>query len=834
MTFEHDQVIIATMTYPILEIAGILGTDISTLNNAIIDTLLTDSRSLVRPEGVLFFALRTPSNDGHRYIEDLYRRGVRNFVVEHLPDNAPDDANFLVVSNTLAALQRLAAFHRHRFDIPVIGITGSRGKTAVKEWLYQLLHNDYNIVRSPRSYNSQIGVPLSVWNIDNSTELAIIEAGISHADEMAALAEIIAPTMTVITNIGSEHNDGFHSIEEKCREKLSLARHSKSLIYNADNPVINNGIISLAYGCQEICWSRTDSDVPLFISSIIRHEHSTDIHYTSLLYTDSITIPFTGNNDIENAINCLAVLLSLHVSPELFKPRFARLSRVDTRIDVSEAANNCLLIHDTYTSDYVSLAAALDFINRRQTSLRSTTFILSDMLKDKNTDNSLYHRIAQLVHRCHVSRFIGIGPELSAHCDEFSAGNARFFGSVASFMKNMTPADFSNELILLKGSAEFDLTPICEMLEARQHETVLEVDLDALVHNFNFYRAHLKPNTKIVCMLKASGYGAGSYELAKTLQAQGADYIAVAAHDEGVDLREAGITMPIMVLNPKVVNYKTLFGYRLEPEIFSLDMCREIIGEAQKYGLIGYPVHIKIDSGMHRLGFLEDEMPELITLLRSQQAIRPVSIFSHLATADDPEKTDYARMQLRYFDRCCNLFIHAFDHPVLRHILNTDGILRFPESQYEMVRLGIGLYGIPTMLDASDSSLVPVSTLSSVIIQIREWEAGTCIGYGCRGKLARRSRIATIPIGYADGFNRRLGEGRGEVWINGSRVPTIGSICMDLFMADVTDADCQVGDKVEIFGSHITAAEVARHIDTIPYEVLTSVASRVKRIYYRE
>lgn len=822
------------MKYSLPEIAEILGADASHLNNALIDTLLTDSRTLTYPDRSLFFALHTDSNDGHRYVHQLYEKGVRNFVVEHIPEGVPTgDANFIVVKNSIKALQQLASFHRHRFHIPVIGVTGSRGKTQVKEWLFQLLRPDYNIVRSPRSYNSQIGVPLSVWDIDDNTGLAIIEAGISQPDEMPVLESIISPDITVMTNIGNEHKEGFASIEEKCIEKLRLSRNSKYIVFDGDNNTICNGIIDLSYGHQEVSWSRVNTDAPIFISSIIKEKDSTTINYTYLLYAGQVKIPFTAAADIENAVVCLATLLCMRVPMDTIEERFKLLSPTGTRMDAMEGVNDCQLIHDTYTSDYLSLAPAIDFMSRRDTLLRSRTLILSDVLPENIPASELYKKIAELVHLRHIDRIIGIGREISAHSDLF-AGNSRFFPSTDAFLSAMSQSDFSKELILLKGAPEFGFDRIIEMLEARQHETVLEVNLDALVHNFNFYRSRLKPDTKIVCMLKAFGYGAGSYELAKTLQQQGASYIAVAAHDEGVALREAGITMPIMVLNPKVVNYKALFDNRLEPEVFSFDMCREIIREAQKFDVKDYPIHIKIDTGMHRLGFVYDELPKLVELLKSQDNVRPASIFSHLCTADDLHDDSYAHFQLEYFDRCCNTFVPAFNHKIIRHILNTDGILRFPDHQYEMVRLGIGLYGIPTLGAGYDDKLRPVSSLHSVIIQIREWEAGTTIGYGRHGVLTRPSRIATIPIGYADGFNRHLGCGHGEVWINGKRVPTVGNICMDLFMADVTDVECAVGDKVEIFGEHISAQDVADRLQTIPYEVLTSVSSRVKRIYYSE
>lgn len=824
------------MNYSIFEIADILhaGSESRLWRDDTITALLTDSRTLTYPSTSLFFAIRTDSNDGHRYIRQLHAQGVRNFVVERKPEDMPEmEANIIVVENTVKALQQLAIYHRHRFDIPVIGITGSRGKTIVKEWLYQLLRDDYNIVRSPRSYNSQIGVPLSIWDIDENTDLAIIEAGISHPDEMELLEEIISPTITVMTNIGQEHKEGFSSLEGKCGEKLRLSRHSDYVIFDGDDPVVCNAIIGLSFGRQEISWSRVNTDAPLFISSITRKDGWTTIHFTYLLYGGTIRIPFTAVADVDNAIVCLAVLLCLREPLETMPARFARLTPTGTRMDVTDGVNDCQLIYDTYTSDYLSLLPAIDFMSRRDTALRTRTVVLSDVLPESIPEKEVYEKISELLQLRRIDRLIGVGPRISAYRDLFPMRTC-FFASTEEFMASMSPSDFSKELILLKGAPEFAFSRIEEMLEARQHETVLEVNLDALVYNFNFYRSHLRPDTKIVCMLKAFGYGAGSYELAKTLQKQGAAYIAVAAHDEGAALREAGITMPIMVLNPKVVNYKTLFDNKLEPEIFSFEMLKEIVREAEKFHIKDYPIHVKIDSGMHRLGFLYEELPELIELIRSQDYVRPMSIFSHLATADDLENDDYARRQLDYFDRCSRLFLEAFDYPILRHVLNTDGVLRFPEYQYEMVRVGIGLYGVPTLGKGYDDNLHTVSSLRSVIIQIREWEQGATVGYGRKGVLQRRSRIATIPVGYADGLDRRLGCGRGEVVVNGKRVPTVGNICMDLFMADVTDVDCHVGDKVEIFGDAMPVTEVASRMGTIPYEVLASVSSRVKRIYYSE
>ena len=823
------------MNYSISQIADILKLPQPMLPAMTINTLLTDSRSLTYPEQSLFFALRTRNNDGHKYLQGLYNKGVRKFVVEYVPAimQSIDDANFLVVTNVRLALQSIARYHRQLFTVPVIGITGSKGKTTVKEWLYQLLQDDFNVVRSPRSYNSQIGVPLSIWKMDNDTQLAIFEAGISQVDEMPTLQSMIRPNLGVITNIGEEHQEGFSSIKSKCEEKIALFRDCDCIIYNGDDELISDVIETASVTVKEIAWSTKDSDRPLFISKIDKHHDFATIEYFYLQNNASMTIPFVSDADIENAIHCLAVMLYMGRTPDVIAQRMSKLSHVGTRLNVVEGVNNCSLIYDSYTSDLNSLTPALDFMQRRAMASQSLTVILSDVMHETMDASTLYKAIAHLLKQKNVDRVIGIGEEISAHSRYFD-GNSIFYKSTTEFLSSIGASDFDNELILVKGASRFNFEHIIDVLEAKQHETVLEVNLDAVVHNYNLYRSCVKPETGIVCMVKASGYGAGSYELAKTLQSQGAAYLAVAAFDEGVDLRKAGITMPIMVLNPKVVNYKALFAYNLEPEIYSFDILREIIREAEKYGIKDYPVHIKLDTGMHRLGFLEKDMPELVSILSGQNAISPRSVFSHLAAADCPDMDDYTLQQFDYFYRCCGQLQSGFSHHILRHILNSTGITRFPEHQCDMVRLGICLYGIPTMNDGSQDKLRPVSSMHTVIISIKEWEAGTTIGYSRRGLLHRRSRIATIPVGYADGIDRHLGNGNADVFINGHRCPTVGNICMDVCMIDVTDADCSVGDSVEIFGDNIPVVELADKLGTIPYEILTSISTRVKRVYYRE
>lgn len=823
------------MNYSISKIADVLKLPQPMLPAMTINTLLTDSRSLTYPEESLFFALRTRNNDGHRYLQGLYNKGVRNFVVEYIPASMQsiEDANFLLVPNVTKALQTIARCHRKMFTAPVIGVTGSRGKTTVKEWLYQLLQDDYNIVRSPRSYNSQIGVPLSIWEMDKDTQLAIFEAGISQINEMTTLQSMIRPNLGLITNIGDEHHEGFSSLRRKCEEKIELFRDCDCIIYNGDDELISEVVSASCTTVKEIAWSTKDSDRPLFISKIERLQIGTKIDYSYLQNDASLTIPFVADADIENAIHCLAVMLYLGRTLEIIRMRMSGLAHVGTRLNVIEGVNDCSLIYDSYTSDLHSLKPALDFMERRATTSQSMTVVLSDVMHETMDTSTLYKTIAHLLKQKNVDRVIGIGEEISAHSRYFDV-DSLFYPSTKAFLASVSTSDFDNEIILVKGASRFNFEQIIDVLESKQHETVLEVNLDAVIHNYNLYRSYIKPETGIVCMVKASGYGAGSYELAKSLQSQGAAYLAVAAFDEGVDLRKAGITMPIMVLNPKVVNYKALFSYNLEPEIYSFEILDEIIREAEKYGITDYPVHIKLDTGMHRLGFLENDIPELVSILKTQNAISPRSVFSHLAAADCPDMDDYTMQQFEYFNRCCAILQNGFSHHILRHILNSTGITRFTEHQYDMVRLGICLYGIPTMNDGSQDKLRPVSSMHTVIISIKEWDAGTTIGYSRRGLLHRRSRIATIPVGYADGIDRHLGNGNAEVFINGHRCPTVGNICMDVCMIDVTDANCEVGDAVEIFGDNIPVVELADKLGTIPYEILTSISSRVKRVYYRE
>ena len=829
------------MNYSITEIYNVLDVTGGHIidEDAIVSQLLTDSRSLTAPEETIFFALRTEAGDGHNYIPDLYGKGVRNFVVASdyytLPEYSA--ANYIAVESPLDALQALAMFHRRRFrELPVIGITGSRGKTTVKEWLYQLLKDDYRIVRSPRSYNSQIGVPLSLWDIDNNTDLAIIEAGISTTGEMDNLQAMIRPTIGIITNLGSEHNDGFSSMEQKAQEKVKILFNCECVVYCADDPLVTHTIAPLLESDVAIVmsWSRNHCEAPLQVDGTVRTENSTTLNYTYDGTPGAVTIPFTADRDLDNAITCLSVLLHMGMDRDVIAERMKNLTPVGTRLNVIEGVNNCTVIVDSYTSDYNSLTPALNFMTRRAGN-RPCTVILSDLATETYSGSELYIRVSELLKTKRVQRLIGIGKEMCRYSQCFdSMTQASFYNDVQEFIHDIAKGDFADETVLIKGDPSFGFSQIIDLLEAKQHITVMEVDLNALSHNFKFFKSLIKPETKTIGMVKASGYGAGSYEIAKTLQDCGCDYLAVAVQDEGVELRKASITMPVIVLNPNGVNYKAMFQYRLEPELYSMEMAQDLIKEGARYGVHGFPVHIKIDSGMHRLGFTREQLPTLIELLKKQDVIFPATVFSHLSVADEPGQDEYTQHQFEYFDACSTLLQQSFDHHILRHVLNTSGIVRFPERQYDMVRIGIGLYGIRTLFDGSEDALMPVSALRSIIISIKEWPAGTTVGYGRHGLLKRDSRIATVNIGYADGFDRHFGNGRVNMWVGGKLCPTVGNVCMDAVMIDVTDVPCKVGDTVEIFGDHVPVEQLSEARGTIPYEILTSVSPRVKRVYYRE
>ena len=834
------------MRYSIEKVTTLIGARRYGHHEGNVRWLLTDSRSLCFPEETLFFALKTQRNDGHRYIDDLYRRGVRMFVVEQVPEHQDiryPDADFLRVPQTLAALQRLAERHRDEFDIPIIGITGSNGKTMVKEWLYQLLLPSQKIVRSPRSYNSQIGVPLSVWLLNEQTEVGIFEAGISQPGEMFALRDIIQPTIGVLTSLGAAHQENFRSMEEKCMEKLELMHDTEAMVYCSDNDIVSRCIRRMQYKGEKIAWSQCDENVAFFVKEIVNKAPNTRITYIYQEEENSYTIPFIDEASIENSITCAAVALHLGLTPAQLAERMPRLEPVAMRLEVKQGQHGCILINDSYNSDINSLDIALDFMQRRMTQSSFVTshdvikepslcVILSDIFQTGASPEALYSQVSDLCVKRGINKFIGIGPEVTAQADRIQIADKQFFADVNHFLASKTFSDLRNELILLKGARPFGFDRITEQLEQKVHETILEVNLNAVVENLNYYRSFLKPETKMVCMIKADAYGAGAVEIAKTLQDHRVDYLAVAVADEGVTLRKAGITANIMIMNPEMTAFKTMFDYDLEPEVYSFRLMDALIKAARKEGITGWPVHIKLDTGMHRLGFDPiNEIDEVIDRLRHQNAIIPRSVFSHFVGSDSDDFDAFSARQFELFEQGSQKLQAAFSHKILRHMDNSAGIEHFPERQMDMCRLGLGLYGV----DPRDNRMLhTVSTLKTTILQLRHVPAGETVGYSRKGKIERDSVIAAIPIGYADGLNRHLGNRHGYCLVHGQKAEYVGNICMDVAMIDVTDIPCQEGDQVEVFGEHLPVTVLSDAIDTIPYEVLTAVSNRVKRVYFQD
>ncbi|WP_311588135.1 bifunctional UDP-N-acetylmuramoyl-tripeptide:D-alanyl-D-alanine ligase/alanine racemase [Prevotella disiens] len=803
-----------------------------------ISFILTDSRSLCFPEETLFFALHSERNDGHHYIDELYHRGVRNFVVEQLPDafsSIYKQANFLQVDNSLLALQQLTTWHRSAFTIPIVGITGSNGKTMVKEWLSQLLSFDHNVTRSPKSYNSQIGVPLSVWLLNESSEIGIIEAGISKRGEMEALQKIIQPTIGVLTSLGAAHQENFSSIEEKCKEKLLLFKDTQALVYQMDDAIAAKCIEDFSYDGTLLGWSEKNKDAAFFVEKITKDTTTSTIEYCWQTATKGkFTLPFIDDASIQNCITCAAISLYLGMKPETLAERMPMLEPVAMRLEVKEGQHGCTLINDSYNSDINSLDIALDFMNRRpDQQKRARTLILSDILQSGQTEKQLYCDVAELVQKRGIKKFIGIGSALMRQQEVFDGVEERyFFENVADFINSKVFNSLADEVILLKGARSFGFDQLTELLVKKVHETVLEVNLNAVVDNLNWYRSFLKPETKLVCMIKADAYGAGAVEIAKTLEEHRVDYLAVAVADEGATLRRNGIKSNIMIMNPEMSSFKTLFDYELEPEIYSFRLLDALIKAAEKEGITGYPVHIKFDTGMHRLGFNpRTDIAQLIEKLRHQNALIPRSVFSHFVGSDNNDFDSFSAEQFKLFDEGSKQLQSAFSHRILRHIDNSAGIEHFPERQLDMCRLGLGLYGINPR---NNEIINNVSTLKTTILQMRNVPKGETVGYSRRGVIEKDSVIAAIPIGYADGLNRKLGNRNCYCLVNGQKADYVGNICMDVALIDVTGIDCEEGDSVEIFGDNLPVTILSNVLETIPYEVLTTVSNRVKRVYFQD
>ncbi len=794
-------------------------------HNGAIDNISIDSRSLQNNKNTLFFAIVGPNNDAHIYISNLIEKGVQTFVVTHIPEELSNKATFLVVENTLDALQKYASYHRSLFKFPVFGLTGSNGKTIVKEWLNFLMSPDFNIIRSPKSYNSQVGVPLSVISINDKHNLGIFEAGISKMNEMEKLEVIIKPTIGIITKIGSAHDEGFEDLEKKITEKLKLFKHSKLIIYQKNKTV--DALIESKI--KTFSWSFSDETADVFIAKKAI-EDKTILQIRSGKDNFDVQIPFQDEASIENSVTCLMVLLSFKYDKKTIQDRMQWLYPVEMRLKVKNGINNTTLIDDSYSSDFQSLKIALDFLES-QKQYKNKTLILSDIFQSGLSNEELYTKVAQLIKNNKINRVIGIGETISAFKHKFS--NCNTFKSTADFFLNFNYLNFVNETILIKGARHFQFEEIVAALEEKTHETVLEINLNSISHNLSFYKSKLKPTTKMMVMVKAFGYGSGGFEIAKLLEHHKVDYLGVAFADEGISLKNAGITLPIMVLNPETTSFSAIIQHKLEPEIYSLKGLNAFLQLAEKRKLKHFPIHIKLDTGMHRLGFEEENLDELIAVLKGNKLIIVKSILSHMATSDDLQHQEFANSQIALFEKLSSKLTTELQIKPIRHILNTSGISNFPESQYNMVRLGIGLYGVSNDVE-EQKYLENVGTLKSIISQIRTIQAGESVGYGRRFVADKPTKIATIPIGYADGISRHWGNSIGFVTINNQKATIVGSICMDMLMVDITEINCKEGDSVIIFGESPTVSFISKQLQTIPYEILTSISQRVKRVFYRE
>ncbi|MDX2003129.1 MAG: bifunctional UDP-N-acetylmuramoyl-tripeptide:D-alanyl-D-alanine ligase/alanine racemase [Chitinophagales bacterium] len=837
-------------SYHISEIAGIVhGQLVVTNSDDTIKNIALDSRRLTEPQQTLFFAIVGKRHDGHQFLNELYEKGVRNFVVSSTDlTRQLGQANIIQVADTLRALQQLVAHHRRRFQIPVIGITGSNGKTIIKEWLNQLLDEDFHIVRSPKSYNSQTGVPLSVWRMNDNHQLGIFEAGISEPGEMEHLEKIIKPTLGIFTNIGEPHSENFLNYRHKVKEKLKLFIDCETIIACKDHHEIIQAVAEVRQLLTEeereqhfklFLWSRF-SDADLQITKIEKGQSLTEITGTYRGLQQSIAIPFTDDASIENAIHCWATLLYLGIASDKISGRMTSLGAVAMRLELKDAVNSCSLINDSYNSDLGSLSIALDFLLQQHQRAKKTV-VLSDILQSGKNEQDLYLNVAELLDKKRVNRLIGIGPALSRQQGIFKAIKGLqldFYESTDAFLSAYQPHFFEEEVILLKGARSFEFERISKLLEEQVHETVLEINLNALAENLQAYDSLLKPETKTMIMVKAFSYGAGGFEIANTLQYHRADYLAVAYADEGVALRKNGIWLPIMVMNPEQRSFENIIRYQLEPEIYSLSLLekfQQALGTFKTFASsLPYPVHIEIDTGMRRLGFDKDELPELAQLLRNNPFLQVQSIFSHLSGSEDTFHDDFSREQIRVFRELSQYLINQLGYQPMRHILNSAGIVRFPEAHFDMVRLGLGLYGIDTS-DTIQPRLRTIGTLKTTISQIKFVRAGETVGYSRSTKADKDMTIATIGIGYADGIDRRLSNGAGSMLVHGQLAPIVGRVCMDMCMLDITHIHiAKEGDEVIAFGPELPVQQVAAWAGTIPYEILTGISSRVKRVYFQE
>lgn len=794
--------------------------------------IITDSRQLSFTEGMAFLAIRGIHHDGHIFVENLFRKGIRVFIVEKLPGNIEffSGAAFIVSENSIEALHLLASYKRKNFKSPVIAVTGSTGKTIVKEWLADVFGLTTSVIRSPKSYNSQIGVPLSVWKLDKKYKLGIFEAGISMPGEMEKLQKVINPDIGVITNIGDAHSENFKDNRTKAAEKLKLFKNVSLIIYCSDQELLKQLIenSSTFKNKKIIDWSWKNGNARIFVKKSSLKNGKTSINLVFNGITNSFEIPFSDRASVENAVTVAAVCLAMGTGADIIRQGLSKLVSVAMRMEMKSGINGCQLIEDYYNSDPGSLGMALEYLKLQKK--RKTTLILSDFVQSGRDEKDLYGEVAGLIKKTGIDKFIGIGEALTRNRSLFGT-NARFYYSTGEFVRNFNGGDFKNEMILLKGARIYELEEIGKLLELQVHQTVLEINLDAISHNLNEFRRCLNPGTRIMAMVKAFAYGAGPSEIAGLLEYHRVSYLGVAIADEGVELRNAGVTLPVMVMNPEPAAFEIMIKYNLEPEIFSFSVFDKFIKVASKHGLIHYPVHIKIDSGMHRLGFMPEDVAELAIRIKTTECIKVISVFSHLAGSEDPSLDSFTHRQVGVFLKAASQIEDTIGYPFLRHILNSAGLVRFPQYQFDMVRPGIGIYG-GGIYDGMN--LKTVGRFKTRIIQTKKIPANDPVGYNCADVSDNERIIAILPVGYADGLNRKLGNRKGSLFIKGVSVPIIGNICMDLCMADITGLNAEPGDEAEIFGENITIFEMAGKCGTIPYEILTSIPGRVKRVFFRE
>lgn len=812
-------------------IAEAVGGRIAGSDDPVIAHLFIDSRKAFSPADSLFLALRGPRHDGHHYLRDLFARGVRHFMVmDEVDPDIANGSNVIRVADTLGALQRLSGWHRAHFQVPVVGITGSNGKTVVKEWLFHLLRDSEHIVRSPGSWNSQVGVPLSVWNMRAEHTLGIFEAGISEPGEMEKLRSVIRPTIGIFTNLGPAHGAGFKSDAQKAGEKAMLFSEASTVVHCADHKQVVEALHALGISQRAVMrgWSRERSGW-LHVVREEAHGACTRIHVSNEAVDFSFEIPFTDHAAVENALHCVTLLLHLGRSPEWIAQRTAQLPPVSMRLETIEGVHGITLLNDAYSNDTASLAIALDQLDALAAG-RPKAVVLSDLVGSGEGRDARYERVGQLLQRARVSTVLTVGPEL-AEDKSVNATHMMRFATTDALLDGVEPATLADHVVLVKGARAFELERVAHRWQRQVHGTVLEVDLEAIRHNLNHYRSKLATGVRTMAMVKAFGYGAGALELARLFAHENVHSLGVAYADEGVELRQNGIDLPILVMNPEPVPYDVLHRFALEAEVYDLRSLHEAI-HAAAHVKSAPPVHLKLDTGMHRLGFVDADLPQLLEALRDLKGLKVASILSHLAAADDPAQDGFTRTQIMVFTRMATAIGEVLGYKPLWHMANSAGIARWPQAHFDMVRLGIGLHGIG--VDASETSqLLPAVALRSPIAQLKQLRDGDTVGYDRRGIISGTRTIATLPIGYADGLSRRLGNGTGRVWIAGQPAPFVGNICMDMCMVDVTGIACGVGDMASVFDASHPVSEVARTLGTIPYEVLTSISQRVKRVYVR-